>query len=475
MDDLLDVHVGTYPPAEWERIEERQAGWAKDAPAREERPLIATEQLQWGELGLRPRWVGEDTSQAVAAIDPCTYYGRGADELDRFVLGTRQRSELGLYLWSFGDLQDDKPSPVRSVMFAGDHSVYFPRLDAFWISGTLIRVASQPVVADGLSGADRDLALRLARRSLELPWWSLQPTQRQAGAFFGTWTPLLATAAGEVLAGVWTDDGQAGDDDRPLERHYVVPALTSYRPVLQWLAERAIPELLPGAARRSHRYVAEVPELQTTQEQGLVRRMDELARGYEEERARLGAELSKERDRAEQVREPLLFGTGADLEAAVARVLSDAGLRVTALDPQLGTRSADLLLEMTAGRLLLEVKSSSGRPGEALVDAARRHLRTWPQLRGDTPVDGVALVVNHQHRQPPGDRTAQAYERREFIDSLDDVVVVTTSQLFDWWRQGRWAEIRTAFGTDDGEQVAADAPPGTEQIGGSRPWWRRRR
>ncbi|WP_139224517.1 hypothetical protein [Cellulomonas marina] len=474
MDDLLDVHVGTHAPAKWDRIEEQQAEWPEES--RQARPRIASEQLPWEDAGLRPRWVGDDTSQAVAAIDPCIYHGRGADELERFVRGTRQRSELAVHVWSFGDLENDQPSPLRGVYFAGDDSVHFPRIDEFWVSGTLIRVAGQPVVADGISGADRDLALRLARRSLELPWWSLQVVLQQAGAFFGTWTPLLTTAAGEVLAGVWTDNAEAGDDDRPLERHYVVPALPSYRPVLQWLAERAIPELVPNAARRSRRYVAEVPELQTTQEQRLVQQLDDLARNYEQERARLTTELAAERDRAEQVREPLLFGTGADLEAAVALVLRAAGLRVTALDPQLGTKSADLLLEMRGRRLLLEVKSSSGRPSEALVDAARRHLRTWPQLRGDTPVGGVALVVNHQHRQPPGDRTPLAYERREFVDSLNDVTVVTTLQLFDWWRQSQWAEIRAVFGHDAGEPAStAGSLPQTEPAGATRPWWRRRR
>ncbi|UCN14786.1 hypothetical protein LFM56_00180 [Cellulomonas iranensis] len=81
-------------------------------------------------------------------------------------------------------------------------------------------------------------------------------------------------------------------------------------------------------------------------------------------------------------------------------------------------------------------------------------------------------MTNHQHRQPPGD----AYERREFVDSRDDVVVVTAMQLLDWWRQGQWSEIRAVFGTAAGEQaLAAGAPLRTEPTGGSRPWWRRQR
>lgn len=474
MDDFLDVHIGTRPPTEWDRIEEQQADLEEDSPLRRSRPQIAAERLAWSEIGLQPRWVGDDTSQAVAAIDPSIFHGHGAEELDRFCRGAAHRSELALFVWSIGDLESDQSPRLRSI-FGSRDSVHFPMIDSFFISGTRIRLAAQPSVAEGLSNADRDLALRLAQRPPDLPWWSLVPTIREVAGFFGTWTPLLTTAAGEVVAGVWTDT--EGDADHPaIMRHYVLPTLNSYRSVLHWLAERAIPDLLPSATRRSLRYVPDTPELQTTREQELQQQVDQVTRDYEAQRALLIAELAAERGRAQQVREPLLFGTGTDLETAVARVLTDAGLHVTPLDPELGTKSADLLVELADRWLLVEVKSSSGRPAEALVDAARRHLRTWPKLRGDIAVAGVVLVLNHQNRLSPAARSAQAYERREFIDSLDDVAVVTTPQLFDWWRKGQWAEVHFALGYDIPPlpPYAHDAGRSAE-TGGTRPWWRRRR
>jgi hypothetical protein len=44
-------------------------------------------------------------------------------------------------------------------------------------------------------------------------------------------------------------------------RHYILPYIPSYAPVLQWLADRAIPEFVPTAARRMRASLASESEL----------------------------------------------------------------------------------------------------------------------------------------------------------------------------------------------------------------------
>jgi hypothetical protein len=170
----------------------------------------------------------------------------------------------------------------------------------------------------------------------------------------------------------------------------------------------------------------------------------ELEESYASERARLERELTNATAAAEPVRHALLFGTGTELEDAVALVLRDAGFDVTALDQALGaTVSADLLASCGGERRLIEVKSASGNAGEALVEQLQRHLRTWDELRPDDPVGGGALVVNHQQRTDPGARSPDVYTRPEFVASLP-VRVTSSLQLFDWWRHSDWTSIRAA-------------------------------
>jgi hypothetical protein len=115
-------------------------------------------------------------------------------------------------------------------------------------------------------------------------------------------------------------------------------------------------------------------------------------------------------------------------------VLRAAGLTVVDLDEDLGgTKSADLLVSRGADRSLVEVKSASGNASEKLVADLERHLQTWPQLRSDLPIGCGVLVVNHQHRLDPDERSAAVFTRPEFVGALR-VGVVSSRQLFDWWR-----------------------------------------
>ena len=105
---------------------------------------------------------------------------------------------------------------------------------------------------------------------------------------------------------------------------------------------------------------------------------------------------------ADPVRYGLLFGTGDELEDAVAAVLQAAGFTTVNLDDELGdSKSADLLATYGAERRMIEVKSAAGNAPEKLVSALERHLATWPSLRPDEPIGAGVLVVNHQHRKDP--------------------------------------------------------------------------
>lgn len=116
------------------------------------------------------------------------------------------------------------------------------------------------------------------------------------------------------------------------------------------------------------------------------------------------------------------------------------------LDRELGgTKSADLLAVLDGNRCLIEVKSASGNAREGLVSDLQRHISTWPTLRpAQQPLTHSALIVNHEYRQPPGERSGQVYARAEFVSSLT-FPVLSARQLFDWWRASDWPAIRNAI------------------------------
>jgi len=289
----------------------------------------------------------------------------------------------------------------------------------------------------------------------------------------GTLTPLLTTGADEVVAAVWRSPNDA-------IRHYIVPWLPSWTPLLEWLGSQAIPEFIPTAARRIHATLGEEPQLQTTNEISLRSALATLEHDYRTRRDDLAQQLADARQAADDVRHDLLFGTGTILENAVSGVLTQAGCHVTPLDHLLTrTASADLLVTRGDRRRLIEVKSASGRAGERLADDARRHLDTWPQLRPDIQVEGITLIVNHQTNTHPLDRSAVAYSRPEFVQSLT-MPVVTTLALFDAWRYSDFDAIRNAIFPEAAQSRAAPnatsaqgvTPPRTTGTGPRR-WWRR--
>ena len=103
------------------------------------------------------------------------------------------------------------------------------------------------------------------------------------------------------------------------------PDTPSYRPVLQWLVERAAPDLIPTAAARTRRNTDLQPELQTDLERNMTGELADLTARYESARSDLESRLAQARAEASPVRHAMLFGTGSALETAMAEARSPQG------------------------------------------------------------------------------------------------------------------------------------------------------
>lgn len=448
MAEAYDIHIGYPAPARWDRVAKGSVRLYKMLGGTEVRPTITSEEFDWGTLGLIPRWVDEDTSGAVAAIQPNKYFNRGAAEWARFIAGTQQRNEVALAVSMIGQPGSSEANSARSILGTADVSVDLPGSEAGSVDGFRTPLAGAPSVANGLGRADRDLALRLVNaRGSATNWWTLRHDALMllpgAGGPArevkpdGSLQPLLVSAVGEVVAAVWVSP------DEEL-RHYVIPWLPSWKIVLDWLVQHAIPEFVPSAVRRVHTNLGEDPALQTEAEKSALAARVELDEQYRLQSEQLDQRLREARAAADEVRFNLLYGRATPLENAVAAVLADAGMTVTSLDDDLkNTASADLLVSYQTRQRLVEVKSESGNASEKLVGDARKHLDTWLSLRPDVEVEGVSLIINHQTKTYPGDRTDQAYTRPEFVQSLT-IPVITTTALYDAWRRRDFDAIHAA-------------------------------
>jgi len=422
----------------------------KPPPKPKRHPLVESG-ADWQQYGIEPRWIrGLDSSACAAAIDPCEYYGRGAEEWERFLQGARQRGETALVIATL-------VSHGKSAIPGGaEVSVRLPG-DAGSVTGTRLPPGANPQLAPDLHPADKDLALRLSNMP-DVTWRALTlggKTVYHGGGGRseyiepeGSLQPLLVDPLGAPLAAVWTPPGGA-------QRWYIVPESGQLHGVLDWLVRQGLPAFVPGALRRARSPLAADPDLQTRAEAAARTALTALEATYNEQKARLNEQLKQAEAMAEPMRHALLYGTAGELADAVAGVLTAAGLDVVDLDHELGTRSADLLVTGEGRRLLVEVKSERGGAKESLVADLYRHLDTWPQLRPDQPVDGGVLVVNHEHKKDPRERSAAVYTRPEFVGSLT-VAVLGSLQLFDWWRADDWSAIRRAMLTAPGQ--AADVP-----------------
>ncbi len=336
---------------------------------------------------LRPRHV--------ITLDPNVYHGHGADELKRFLAGAQARGELALLITTMGNVNDHSPRPLTAT---ADATVSLPGLETY-ISGAQVPAGATISLADGIDATDRDLALRLRNeRASDGPWWSLAlggseswpgsggpPTRYEPS---GELQPILIDGLGQpVLAAFTPPDGS--------QRWYIVPDVCDWHSILDWLVQRALPQHVPGALRRSRSPLALDPQLQTPAEIAARRALEELKATFAEQQRDLENQLEQATANAEPIRNGLLYGTGTDLENAVAAVLEAAGLNVVKVDELLGdTTSADLVVTLAGKRRLIEVKSASGSAAETLVRQLETHLQTWPQFRpNDCTLSGYRVSL----------------------------------------------------------------------------------
>jgi hypothetical protein len=453
---LLEVHVGIGSPESWDHQEALSAlsETSGSVLRRDEspRPQLATREFPWERLGFVPRFVGSESASCVAALQPNIFYNQGDVELRRFLDGAAARNESALLVSMIGE---EKSS--RNPFAPNDSSVLLPGNHGS-IGGRYLPTGTRPDLADGLGPAEKDLGLRLKNRSPDSRWWAVGPaalesvhgdgsgrTLHEPG---GTFQPILVSALGEPLAGVWIPD----DADW---RWYVVPWNEDWQQLVEWLGARAVPQYIPSALRRANAAELVDDELLTDREWAARTAQAEFEQAISTERARLQDEQGAATAQAEHVRAGLLYGTGRDLVVAVAGVLGQAGFEVEDLDEILGSGvSADLLASKANVHRLIEVKSAGGSAGEDLLDDLQRHLRTWPQFNRREALDGGVLVVNHQLRLPPLERDTAAYSRVEFISSLPCPVVPSLA-LFGWWRDSDFGTIELAF-TGNAQQFSAD-------------------
>jgi hypothetical protein len=253
--------------------------------------------------------------------------------------------------------------------------------------------------------------------------------------------PYQVTAAGQRISAWLPGDPAKAQVPRDSDEVWALVRLWS-----DWAGLPAPdrPAHVPGAASR-HRLASAVdPSLETEAESQARQALADMHQRHAEERAHLENVLAEVKTAADAMREGLLHGSGDILVKAVAEVLTAAGFAVDDLDVMLGaTLSADLLVTLESRRHLIEVKSAGRNASESLVLGLKKHLDTWDALCLNQPVEGGALIVNHELRLPPPQRTRQVYRRREFIASLT-LPVLSTLDLFDWWRTQNWDAIRTA-------------------------------
>jgi hypothetical protein len=413
-----------------------------------------------------------DTSDCPVALEPNVFHNNGAAELKRFLAGTARRGEPALVVAIVGDVEDDRP---RHPLSSYDTSVDLGSL-YMSVAGRQLPAGTRPVIAADLDPADRDLALRLLTRPADAPWWALElhgATSYRGDGFGGPTMhepegelhPILVDVLGDPVVAAWVP--LSGD-----QRWYVIPDATDWATVLDWLVQRALPAFVPAALRRVRSPHFVDPDLQTADELVARQALADLEARYTKDRLTLVDDLRRAEAAAEPIRYGLLYCSGAVLVAAVEAVLTAAGLTAVDLDKELGgTKSADLLIHAVTQRWLVEVKAVSGAAQESLVGHLQRHLATWPQLRPDEPVDGGVLIVNHQHKLHPAQRTATVYSRPEFVAALT-VPVISTVELFGWWRTEDWASIRAVLGAKSattypaaGTPVAGAAPPRRRR------WW----
>lgn len=481
----IPIQIGSEAPEQWDATENLQRQYGEDAGPYlrdKRRPAIAKADLDWSVLGFEPRWVGFDTADCAAALQPSSFAGQGADEFARFRQGAEKRGETALVISPIGKTED-QPQNV--------HNIFGPPVDSVSIGQSYTRIDGQRIgkgarvrAADNLGDADGQLALRLLGCNTELTWRRLSLSGAELHSVYGieqhaaegTMLPIVETELGEPVVAAWlSTDG--------VERRYVVPVETPWRLLLAWMREQAMPEFVPGALRRARRPMASDEDLMTRRERNAHVALAALKADYAARRGDLERQLEEAHGAAVATREGLLYGTGQQLVDAVRSIFQFARIEVVDLDQKLGgTRNADLLCSYDGRFRLVEVKSASGSAPERAYQDLLRHMREWPSLAGSTPIEGGALVISHEVRTVPLERSPRPYTRREFLAAQTEPVI-SALEIFAAWRDEDAAAIRELlFGSAiapvvraPGEGDAANVAPQAGTSGGGRRRWFGRR
>ena len=449
---LIPVHVGSEPPEHWDDIEARQrelgeasGRWLSD----KRRPSVANQDLDWITAGFEPRWVGFDTVDCAVALDPSIFSGQGADEFSRFRQGAERREETALVVSPIGKTEDESRN---------SHNI-FGTVDSVSVGQTYTSIDCRPIgkgaqvrISADLGDADSQLALRLLSCSPAPTWRSLSlsgavlesVSGREEHSPEGALLPILETELGEPVVAAWiSPDG--------VERRYVVPVETPWTLLFPWLLEQALPEFVPGAMRRARHPLASDEDLMTRRERDARTALAALEADYAIRRSELERQFEEAQSSAVSIREGLLYGTGKQLVDAVRAAFESAGIAVVDLDQELGgTKNADLLCTYEARPRLVEVKSASGSAPERAYQDLLRHLREWPRLPGATPIEGGALVINHDLRTVPRERSPRPYGRPEFLAAQTEPVIAALDVFAAWRDEDADAIRQLLFGASTG-------------------------
>ena len=481
---MLPFHIGVNTPSHWDEIESRQREAGEDAAPYlrdQRRPTLAAENRAWADRDIDVRWIGQDTVDCVVALQPGYYHGDGAEEYKRFVRGAKQRGELAISITT-----PTQPSGIvqgYSNILGGGSTIHLGGWNSF-VSLSPLGQNSRVQLAESVHGADRDLALRLVGEELQWSTLELNGSTTYPGsggparvyAAEGNLDPILVTPLGEPVVAAWVSPDTA-------ERLYIVPHNVEWDVVTDWVLDQALPEHNPAALRRHHMLKTVPAELQTDVERDADAALMAFDAEVTERRAALAQAQEAARGAANEMRNGLLYGRGHDLEAAVTRALSEAGIDVEQLDVYLGeTASADLLCTLGVRSVLVEVKSVGGNASESLYAALVKHVDAWNANPSRPAIDGGVLVVNHEHKKQPAERSQRPYTRQAFIDSQKHPIV-TAVELFDAWRTGDWARVRAlVFGDTIAEaqpsalfSAPSNAKHTTDGHGLRRKWWPRKR
>ena len=380
-----------------------------------------------------------ESFECAAALAPSCLDGYGTTERDRYLAGARLRGETALLVSTIGNQRPTPPGGRGAPL-----TVSQPLLDDTMVRGRRLPSGATVNLTEGVSPADRDLGLRLKNHPPDT-WWALELQSQESSP--GTDPPVPPAGPAGILAPILTDPFgatvlAAWVPGQLNMRWYILPDHPEWAAVIDWLIRRAVPAYVPDALRRVRSAAYSDPDLQTKAEAKARQGLADLAERYAREKKRLDEKLRTAEADAEVIRDGLLYGTGRELVEAVTQVLTAAEFAVYDLDVELGgTRSADLLATKAGRSCLIEVKSAGGNACESLIGDLLRHLAAWPRVRPGQPISRGVLIVNHQHRKPPRERAERVYDRPE----ATPLPVLSTRQLFDWWRRSDWDAVHNAI------------------------------